>query len=148
MEMKHPLTLWEKTKIGVGSFFKSVANYVPHALIMTPIFLGGMMLLANATGGLGGLLTGLTEISSVGGFITKALIGIGVGSLIVGGMAAYQGIKANTQFREKEIEMQQAMLAREHARTRGMQRETGDDMPLVASGGLPPHVRNNDLVRD
>lgn len=144
MKTKQPLTLLEKIGVGIKSFGKAVIDYLPRGILFSGLMLGASAVMGN----MGGWdIFGMKDVG-FGGFIQRMALGVGLGSLITGGMAAYQGVKAHTQFRDKEIELQEAMLAREHARSRGLQRETGDDMPVVASGGLPPHVRNNDLVRD
>ena len=143
IETKKPLTFFEKVGVGIKSFGKAVMDYLPKGLLMSGLMLGAATVVANMGGwdifGMGGI--------DAFGFVKRLGLAIGIGSLITGGMAAYQGVKAHTAYRDKEIEIQEAMLAREHARSRGKSRESSDDMPVVASGGLPPHLRNTDLVR-
>ncbi len=142
METKHPLTFLEKVGAGIKSFGKAVIDYLPRGILISGLLLGASAVMGN----LGGWdLLGTAELGA-GDFIKRMAIGVGIGSVITGGVAAYQGVKAETQFRDKEIELQNRML-REHSRERGKSRETGGDMEIVSGGGLPANVRNNDLVR-
>ncbi|MFO0388412.1 MAG: hypothetical protein ACK502_01640 [Alphaproteobacteria bacterium] len=143
METKHPLSLLEKIGVGIKSFGKAVIDYLPRGILISGLMLGASAVMGN----MGGWdLFGTAELGA-GDFIKRMAIGVGIGSLITGGVAAYQGVKAHTQFRDKEIEMQEAMLAREHARSRGKSRESGDDMEIVSGGGLPANAKNSNLVR-
>jgi hypothetical protein len=146
VELKHPLSLWEKIKIGVGSFFKGAASYIPRALIMTPLMLGGMVLLINATGWTGpfGMLEGLANLD-LAGFATKAAIGIGLGSALIGGFSAYQGVVANTEFRNKEIELQEHALARAHSQQRQRQQFQAYTGGYVPQRGLPSMGNESEL---
>ena len=134
LELKHPLSLWEKIKIGVGSFVRSVAHYIPRALIMTLLMFGGLALLVSTTGCTGpwGLLEGLANLN-VAGFIGKVAIGIGLGSAMVGGFSAYQSITANNEFRNKEIELQEKALLRARAQAKQLEQQQ------EYSGGYSPH---------
>ncbi len=142
MELKQPLSFFEKVGVGLKSFGKAVIDYLPRGILISGALLGASAIL----GGMGGWDLFGTAGLGAGDFIKRMAIGVGIGSLITGGVAAYQGVKAETQFRDKQIEMQETMLAREHARSHSQQRQTGDDMPIASGGGLPAHVRNNHLI--
>lgn len=141
IERKQPLSLWEKVKIGVTSFVKSALDYIPRGVIMAAIGIGIVALTANLTGF--GFLSHFADMS-LGGFLTKVGIGTAIGTALVGSLGAYQGVKAHTQYREKEIETQELAIIRQRQREqmRQKQKDGGDrkgavDLDIETPQGLP-----------
>lgn len=143
VELKQPLSLWEKTKIGVSSFVKSSLDYIPRGIFLSAIFTGAMMLIGNMTG-LGFLQD--TANLTLAGFLTRVVTTVGIITGVVGAIGAYQGIKAHTEFREKEIELQERALMRERNRMRAREQRqelTGSMEEIKLPSGLPTTSRKN-----
>ncbi len=144
IKLKQPLSLWEKIKVGVGSFTKSVISYLPRGIIISGLLLGASAVMGN----MGGWDIFGTAGLGAGEFIKRMAIGVGIGSVMTGGMGAYQGIKASTEFRNKEVELQERALvrARGHERVREQEQEyTGGYSPQQ---GLPNLGNESELVRN
>lgn len=116
VEIKKPLTGWEKVKSGVKGFFKTALHYLPRGLMMAGAFLGGSYLLGLTSPGLdlfkAGQMNGIGEVAT---HIGKVMA---IGGLITGGIGAWQTVKAETKQREAEIAAQGQELARARGRER------------------------------
>lgn len=109
VEVKQPLTLWEKIKAGAKGFAKTALHYLPRGLMFAAALLGGSALL-GATVGWDPF--GTAAIQSVGQLATRVATTLLIGSAIAGGVGAWHEVSAANKQREEDMLAQQSDLKR------------------------------------
>lgn len=138
VELKKPLSGWEKFKVGVKGFFKTAIDYLPRGILFAAMFFGASALLGSIGlwDPLGALAEGGTfHMAHAAHVIGKSAL---LGVLISGGVGAWQTIVMENTQRETEIvaQAEQIKRCREFARTREPEQEyvaayTPENTPAV-----------------
>ena len=138
-----PLTTFEKIKVGVKSFVKSAADYIPSGLLYTGLMMGGSMAITALTGFdiLGIMPGGSIDLGAVA---FKSIGTLALSSAVTGAIGAYKGVSAASEQRNAEIEWQQRG-AEVSPRARGLQRQQSSGMgtSVNTQRGLPQQQQNN-----
>src|SRR4051812_21075408 len=103
-EIKAPLTTWQKLKAGVKGFAKSVVHYLPRGLLIGGAILGGSLLIGHG-------VDSFMHVSAAN-FLPRLGFTVLVGSLLSGGVGAWQEVRSETRQRNAEVQAQQEELER------------------------------------
>lgn len=132
--MVHPLSLWDKVKTGVKSFFKGVGHYLPRGILFVGALFGVSALLgATVSPGWDLLHVAKAWESGAGALAGKFLTSLAIGSAITGGIDAYKGVSHAVQENNAQLQAQAALLERQRGLGPSKQQNIGFMEPEVPS---------------
>ncbi len=130
--------LWEKVKTGTKGFIKSVIHYLPRGLMIAGAIFGGSYLLGSM--GLWDPLNVVQNLASnPGAIVTHIATSMAIGSLISGGIGAYQNIAQESEAHHRQ---EAAARGESRLRLRGQVRDREQSAEITADTAahtLIPH---------
>ncbi len=116
MDLKKPLSLFEKAVAGVKGFVKTAVDYLPRGIVFDALLFGGLIFAASMIPAVAafnplGVMSAAGGVNW-GGVVKHAMASLAIGGALSGVVGAVRQIGAETSHRDTEIMSQAHELQR------------------------------------